>query len=221
MGHSGSGKTTLLNILACLDRATAGRVLLEGVEVAERKGRELSKVRREKVGFVFQSFNLLPYLSAVENVELAMEGTAGSRRDRRARALELLAMVGLAGREDHRPAQLSAGEQQRVGIARALANNPLVILADELTGNLDGKNKFDVMKLLVRLNLEGTTIVLVTHDEKVAGESERVIRLASGRIKSERRGNLAARKERHASKREEVVREMRSGDFYDPSEEAK
>ena len=200
MGHSGSGKTTLLNILACLDEATTGRVLLDGLDIEKLRGSRLNRVRREKIGFVFQAFNLLPYLNARENVELAIEGTRSSGKERRARALELLGVVGLSGREEHRPSQLSAGEQQRVAIARALANNPEVILADEPTGNLDEKNKREVLNLLISLNLkQGTTIIVVTHDNRVAGETERVIRLASGKIKSEGRGNLAKRKEKLSS----------------------
>jgi putative ABC transport system ATP-binding protein len=201
MGHSGSGKTTLLNILACLDKGTAGRVLLDDVDVEKLRGSQLNKVRRDKIGFVFQSFNLLPYLNARENVELAMEGTKRPKGERSAQALELLGMVGLSGREEHRPSQLSAGEQQRVAIARALANEPAVILADEPTGNLDGKSKGEVLRLLLDLNLErGTTIVIVTHDNQVAGEAERVIRLAGGRIHREGRGNLARRKKELARK---------------------
>ncbi|MGH9917976.1 MAG: ABC transporter ATP-binding protein, partial [Nitrososphaerales archaeon] len=197
MGHSGSGKTTLLNILACLDKATTGRVMLDDTDVEELRGSELNKIRRDKIGFVFQSFNLLPYLNARENVELAMESSKMSKSERKSRALELLALVGLSGREEHRPSELSAGEQQRVAIARAMANNPAVILADEPTGNLDEENKRGVLNLLVNLNLkQGTTIIVVTHDNQVAGASERVIRLARGRIKSEGRGNLARRKEK-------------------------
>lgn len=137
MGPSGSGKTTLLNVLGCLDKPTSGRVILDGVDVSKMPEKELYKIRRNKIGFVFQTFNLLPYLSAVENVELPMECTRRSKSERRKRARELLAIVGLSGREEHRPQRLSAGEQQRVSIARSLANDPAIILADEPTGNLD------------------------------------------------------------------------------------
>lgn len=198
MGLSGSGKTTLLNILACLDRPSSGKVLLDGIDLAGLRDSQLSKIRREKIGFVFQSFNLLPYLNARENAELAMEGTRKSKKERNDRAGELLELVGLSGREEHLPSQLSAGQQQRVAIARSLANNPSVILADELTGNLDGKTKYDVMKLLVNLNLKyGTTIIIVTHDNQVAGETERILRLHHGRIEKQREGNLARRKLEH------------------------
>jgi putative ABC transport system ATP-binding protein len=132
MGPSGSGKTTLLNVLGCLDKPTAGTVLLDGVDVAKMPEKELYKIRRSKIGFVFQTFNLLPYLNARENVELPMEGTKLTKSERNRKASELLGMVGLSGREEHRPHRLSAGEQQRVAIARALANNPAIILADEL-----------------------------------------------------------------------------------------
>jgi len=157
MGPSGSGKTTLLNILGCLDRPTSGKVILDGVDVTLLPEKELYKIRRYKVGFVFQTFNLIPYLSALENVELPMESTGKSKREMRERARELLKLVGLAGREDHKPFRLSAGEQQRVAIARALANNPSIVLADEPTGNLNAKTKYEVVRLLGRLNAEHET----------------------------------------------------------------
>src|SRR4030067_1300321 len=144
MGPSGSGKTTLLNVMGCLDRPTHGTVVLDGVDVTKVPVRGLSKIRRYKVGFVFQTFNLMPWLSAVENVELPMDGTRKSRTERKKRAHELLSLVGLTERKDHRPGRLSAGEQQRVAIARALANDPAIILADEPTGNLDSKTKNDI-----------------------------------------------------------------------------
>ena len=191
-GPSGSGKTTLLNMLGCIDKPTSGNVLLDGVNVAKLPESELCKIRRNKIGFVFQTFNLLPYLNARENVELPME-RANPKDDRKQRARELLGMVGLSGREDHRPQRLSAGEQQRVAIARALANDPAIILADEPTGNLGTKNKLDLMKLLSDLNgNHGTTIVMVTHDTHVASLSKRVLLLRDGRIVNERLGlNLA------------------------------
>jgi putative ABC transport system ATP-binding protein len=195
MGPSGSGKTTLLNVLGCLDKPTSGRVLLDGVDVAELPEAELYKIRRNKIGFVFQTFNLLPYLNAVENVELPMECTKKSKSERRRRASKLLEMVGLSGREEHRPQRLSAGEQQRVAIARALANDPAILLADEPTGNLDTKNKQELVKLLANLNLnQGTTIIVVTHDGQVAAHTERVLLLKDGRITKEKQGLHLAKK---------------------------
>jgi putative ABC transport system ATP-binding protein len=195
MGPSGSGKTTLLNVLGCLDKPTRGNVLLDGVDVAKLPEKELYKIRRSKIGFVFQTFNLLPYLNARENVELPMEGTKKSKSVRRQIASELLGMVGLSGREEHRPQRLSAGEQQRVAIARALANNPAIILADEPTGNLDAKNKREIVNLLARLNLnQETTIIVVTHDGQVAAHTERVLLLKDGKITKEKQGLHSAKK---------------------------
>jgi putative ABC transport system ATP-binding protein len=198
MGPSGSGKTTLLNVLGCLDTPTSGRVLLDDVDVTKMSEKELYRIRRSKVGFVFQTFNLLPYLNARENVELPMECVGKPAAERRRRALELLAKVGLAERAEHRPQLLSAGEQQRVAIARALANEPAIILADEPTGNLDAKSKHEIIKLLADLNLkQGTTIVMVTHDQQIASYTERMVYLNSGRITREKQGTLAGRK-KHA-----------------------
>ena len=195
MGPSGSGKTTLLNVLGCLDKPTNGNVLLDGVDIAKMPEKELYKIRRSKIGFVFQTFNLLPYLNARENVELPMEGTNKPKSERRQRASELLGMVGLSGREEHRPQRLSAGEQQRVAIARALANNPAIILADEPTGNLDEKNKREIVNLLASLNLkQKTTIIMVTHDGQVASHTERVLLLRDGKIIKEKQGLHSAKK---------------------------
>ncbi len=195
MGPSGSGKTTLLNVLGCLDKPTAGTVLLDGVNVAKMPEKELYKIRRRKIGFVFQTFNLLPYLNARENVELPMEGTNIPKEERSHRAKELLQLVNLSGREEHRPHRLSAGEQQRVAIARALANNPAIILADEPTGNLDAKNKREIVTLLANLNLkQETTIIMVTHDGQVAAHTERVLLLKDGKIMKEKQGLHSAKK---------------------------
>jgi len=195
MGPSGSGKTTLLNVLGCLDKPTDGKVVLDGVDVAKLPEKELCKVRRNKIGFIFQTFNLLPYLSAVENVELPMESTKKSKSERKARARKLLKLVGLEGREVHRPQRLSAGEQQRVAIARALANEPTIILADEPTGNLDTKNKYEIVRLLGNLNIDsGTTIVMVTHDSQIASHTERMLLLQDGRITKEKQGLHLAKK---------------------------
>jgi putative ABC transport system ATP-binding protein len=195
MGPSGSGKTTLLNVLGCIDKPTGGKVLLDGIDVGDLPENELYKIRRDKIGFVFQNFNLLPYLNARENVELPMELTGKSKAERTQRANELLATVGLSGREDHRPHRLSQGEQQRVAIARALANDPAIILADEPTGNLDMKNKQEIVKLLANLNLnQGTTIVVVTHDGQVAAHTERILFLSDGKIGKEKDGLHLAKK---------------------------
>jgi putative ABC transport system ATP-binding protein len=189
MGPSGSGKTTLLNVLGCIDKATSGKVLLDNVDVAGLAESQLYKIRRNKIGFVFQSFNLLPYLNARENVELPMENSGKSKAERSSRAKELLAMVGLSGREEHRPQRLSQGEQQRVAIARALANDPAIVLADEPTGNLDIKNKQEIVKLLAKLNInQGTTIIMVTHDGQVATHTERILFLTDGKITKEKEG---------------------------------
>lgn len=195
MGPSGSGKTTLLNVLGCLDKPTSGKVLLDNVDVAGLAESQLYKIRRNKIGFVFQTFNLLPYLNARENVELPMENNGKPKNQRSSRAKELLAMVGLSGREEHRPQRLSAGEQQRVAIARALANDPAIILADEPTGNLDTKNKQEIVRLLANLNLnQGTTIIVVTHDGQVASRTERMLLLSDGRITKEKQGLHLAKK---------------------------
>jgi len=189
MGPSGSGKTTLLNVLGCLDKPTEGKVLLDQVDLGKQTEKELYKIRRSKIGFVFQTFNLLPYLNAKENVELPLECVGKSKSERNRRAKELLQLVNLSDREDHRPQRLSAGEQQRVAIARALANDPAVVLADEPTGNLDAKNKKEIFNLLAKLNLEkGTTIIVVTHDSQVAARTERILLLQDGQIKKEKQG---------------------------------
>ena len=183
MGPSGSGKTTLLNVLGCLDKPTNGKVLLDGVDITNVPEKELHKTRKHKIGFVFQTFNLMPWLNAVENVELPMEGTGKTKDEMRKRAIELLEMVGLSERKEHRPQKLSAGEQQRVAIARALANNPAIVLADEVTGNLDGKTKLEILKLLGKLNTEqGTTIIIVTHDSQVASMTGRMLILSDGKL---------------------------------------
>ena len=193
MGPSGSGKTTLLNIIGCIDKPTKGKVLIDGVDIAKLPESQLYKIRRNKIGFVFQSFNLLPYLNARENVELAMELADKFRGERKQRAKELLATVGLSGREQHRPQRLSQGEQQRVAIARALANDPAIILADEPTGNLDLTNKQEIVKLLADLNQkQGTTIIMVTHDEQVAAQTQRMLFLSDGKIVKDKQAQKEA-----------------------------
>ena len=182
MGASGSGKSTMLNILGCLDTPTSGSYLLDGIEVARRSRTELARIRNEKLGFVFQNFNLLPRTRAVEQVELPdlyMGRLAFAARRRR--ALELLRRVGLGGRTGHTPAQLSGGQQQRVAIARALMNEPPVLFADEPTGNLDTKSSIEIMQLFTELSNEGITIVMVTHNEEQAKQTARTIRFFDGR----------------------------------------
>lgn len=182
MGPSGSGKSTLMHILGCLDKPTAGAYYLEGKEVSAFSGNELAFLRRRRIGFVFQRFNLLPRLSAAENVELPLlyAGVPASRR--RETVAALLAQVGLAGRARHRPNELSGGEAQRVAVARALANDPAIILADEPTGNLDSKSEVELMELFVRLNAGGRTVVVVTHEPEVARYARRVIQIRDGRV---------------------------------------
>jgi len=195
MGPSGSGKTTLLNVIGCIDKPTSGQVLLDGIDVSKLPENQLYKIRIDKMGFVFQTFNLLPYLNARENVELPMEGRIKSKSERKKRASELLALVGLSGREEHRPQRLSAGEQQRVAIARALANNPAIVLADEPTGNLDSQNKQEIIKLLANLNItQGTTIIMVTHDGQAAHHTERMLLLKDGKIIKEKQGTHLMKK---------------------------
>lgn len=185
MGPSGSGKTTLLNIIGCLDRPTTGSYYLDGKEVSSLSSTELAAIRAKKIGFVFQTFNLLPRLSALANVELGLKYAGIDDRDL---ALEALRRVGLADRANHRPTELSGGEQQRVAIARALAKKPPVILADEPTGNLDSKSGEEVLSLLTELHREqGITLVMITHDPDIARRCQRIIRLRDGLVVSEER----------------------------------
>ncbi len=184
MGRSGSGKTTLLNILGCVEKPTAGRYLLAGEEVARLSDAQRSTLRLRRIGFVFQSYNLLPSLSAIDNVLLPT--VYSGVNNAHARALESLDRVGLADRAQHRPSQLSGGEQQRVAIARALINHPSIILADEPTGNLDTRRGQEVLALFQELHRGGITIVLVTHEEQVADHAQRIVRLVDGRLASDR-----------------------------------
>jgi len=187
MGASGSGKSTLMNTLGCLDTPTSGTYLLDGVDVGRLSRNERADLRNQKLGFVFQGFNLLPRTSAVENVELPLMYDRTSRVTHpRKRAIEALERVGLGGRLDHQPSQLSGGQQQRVAIARALVNDPAVILADEPTGNLDTRTSIEVMHLFQELNDQGITIVLVTHEPDIARYAKRIVELRDGLIVSDR-----------------------------------
>ncbi|MCU1378709.1 MAG: transporter [Acidimicrobiales bacterium] len=182
MGASGSGKSTLMNILGCLDLPSTGRYLLDGVDVQGLDETQLAEVRNRKIGFIFQSFNLIPRTSAIANVELPMVYAGVKKAERRERALLAMESVGLAKRLNHTPAELSGGQQQRVAVARAIATNPAMILADEPTGNLDSAASADVLDLFEALNAEGRTVVLITHENEVADRAKRVIRLRDGRI---------------------------------------
>ena len=186
MGPSGSGKTTLLNLVGCIDRPTSGGIRLDGQDLAGLKEVELDRLRMRKIGFVFQSFNLMPIMTALENVMFPMEMAGVPRREQARRATELLTWVGLPKRLNHKPRELSAGENQRVGIARALANGPAILLADEPTGNLDSKTTKEISLLFRRANCEqGMTIMLITHNEAVAGVAGRLLRMRDGRIVSD------------------------------------
>jgi putative ABC transport system ATP-binding protein len=182
MGPSGSGKSTLMNIVGCLDRPSSGRFILLGQDISQTLDDELARIRREELGFIFQTFNLIGRISVLKNVEVSMMLSGVARERRRSRALELLESVGIADRSDFSPANISGGERQRVAIARALANDPKIIIADEPTGNLDLKNSEEVMKILSQLNRDGRTIIMVTHNPEITGNCSRVIRLRDGRI---------------------------------------
>ncbi len=187
MGPSGSGKSTLMNIIGCLDVPTRGRFSLDGVDVRTLDEAALAQVRLRKIGFVFQSYNLIPRTSALANVELPLTYAGVKPKDRRRRALAALDAVGLGDRADHGPSELSGGQQQRAAVARALVSDPALLLADEPTGNLDSASTAEVMGLFARLNAEGRTVVVITHEDEVASFARRIVRLRDGRIVSDER----------------------------------
>lgn len=187
MGPSGSGKSTLMNMLGCLDTATSGSYELNGINVSTMTDDELAEIRNKEIGFIFQTFNLLPRTTALDNVALPMIYAGASKAERTKRAEEVLHDVGLADRMDHRPNELSGGQRQRVAVGRALVNNPSIILADEPTGNLDSKTSEEIMNLIDAIHQKGNTVILVTHEEDIAQRAKRVIRLRDGMIESDTR----------------------------------
>lgn len=186
MGTSGSGKSTFMNILGCLDKPTSGTYILDGTEISKIKDSMLSTIRNKKIGFVFQSFNLLPKLNALENVELPMMYAGVGRAERKKKALEALEWVGLSKRLKHKPNEMSGGQRQRVAIARSLVNDPAIILADEPTGNLDSKSTIEIIEIFRRLNDNGSTVVMVTHEPDVAQYTKRIVTFKDGRIISDK-----------------------------------
>jgi len=185
MGPSGSGKSTLMNMLGCLDTPTGGKYILNGIEVDKMLDNDLAEVRNKQIGFVFQTFNLLPRSTSLENVMLPMIYAGFSKEDRNKRAMEVLDQVGLKGRMQHKPNELSGGQRQRVAIARALVNRPAIILADEPTGNLDSKTSVEIMGLFEEIHGKGNTIILVTHEEDIARYAHRIVRLKDGVVESD------------------------------------
>jgi putative ABC transport system ATP-binding protein len=183
MGPSGSGKSTLLALIGTLEKATDGKIVLDGIELASVPEKQLPSLRREKIGFIFQNYNLIPTLSALENVELSMRFSRMKKKERQERARHLLEELGLGDRLNHKPSELSGGEQQRVSIARALANRPAVILADEPTGEVDSKTRDSIVRIFKELSEKGQTILVVTHDPEVAKECSRVLRITDGMIR--------------------------------------
>jgi putative ABC transport system ATP-binding protein len=192
MGPSGSGKSTLMNIIGCLDTPTAGKYILNENDVSEMKDNELAEIRNKEIGFVFQQFNLLPRLTALENVALPLVYAGMGRTLRNKKAMQVLEMVNLTDRSHHKPNELSGGQCQRVAIARALVNNPSIILADEPTGNLDTKTSYEIMEIFDKIHLSGNTIVLVTHETDIANHARRIVRLRDGTIESDRKNEKVA-----------------------------
>jgi putative ABC transport system ATP-binding protein len=185
IGPSGSGKSTLMNLLGCLDKPSSGKIFIDGSDVSTLNENELARIRREKIGFIFQKYNLIPTLNALENVELSMGFAGIDSQTRTTKAKQLLEMVELSKRLTHKPSELSGGEQQRVAIARALANNPSIILADEPTGNVDSKSGDNIMRILENVNKKGETIIVVTHNMTIAQRAKRVLRIQDGEVQEE------------------------------------
>jgi putative ABC transport system ATP-binding protein len=195
MGPSGSGKSTLMNILGCLDSPTSGRYILNGQDVSKMEDNELAEVRNNEIGFVFQQFNLLPRLTAAENVALPLVYAGMNKKLRSEKAMHVLDLVNLTDRSHHKPNELSGGQCQRVAIARALVNDPSIILADEPTGNLDSKTSYEIMDIFGEIHAKGNTVILVTHEEDIANYSNRIVRLRDGVIESDRQKPLASKNE--------------------------
>ncbi len=185
IGPSGSGKSTLMNLLGCLDKPSSGNIIIDGSDVSTLNENELARIRREKIGFIFQKYNLIPTLNALENVELSMGFAGVDSQTRTKKAQELLEMVELSKRLTHKPSEMSGGEQQRVAIARALSNNPSIILADEPTGNVDTKSGDNIMRILEEVNKRGETIIVVTHNMAIAQRAKRVLRIQDGEVREE------------------------------------
>lgn len=185
MGPSGSGKSTLMNILGCLDTPTSGQYFLDGKDVSQSSDNELAEVRNKQIGFIFQTFNLIPRLTTIENVALPLIYAGWDKKERDDRAIEVLKQVGLGDRMKHKPNELSGGQRQRVAVARALVNNPSLILADEPTGNLDSKTSYEIMKLFDEIHKNGNTIIVVTHEEDIARYAHRIVRMRDGYVESD------------------------------------
>jgi putative ABC transport system ATP-binding protein len=189
MGPSGSGKSTLMNIIGCLDTPSAGQYFLNGNDVSKKHDDELAAIRNKQIGFIFQTFNLIPRLTTLENVALPLIYAGWSKKEREARALEVLDQVGLGDRVKHKPNELSGGQRQRVAVARALVNNPSLILADEPTGNLDSKTSYEIMKLFEEIHTHGNTLIVVTHEEDIASFTHRIVRMRDGLIESDQQNS--------------------------------
>ncbi len=189
MGPSGSGKSTLMNLLGCLDTPSSGAYNLNGTDVSSLVDNDLARIRNKEIGFIFQTFNLLPRLTAIENVALPLVYAGFTKEQRNEKAAEVLAKVGLADRMDHKPNQLSGGQRQRVAVARALVNDPSIILADEPTGNLDSKTSLDIMRLFQEIHQMGNTLIVVTHEEEVASHAHRILRLRDGLVEADEKNS--------------------------------